>query len=148
MEIEFTECDIPIRNERTKALFPRGDIMNEERTHKELRCWWNVPFVDELSYAETGQIGVYVLDGATWDCPRRISEHQDVSEASAAASFYIRHSPIFRFFDEPYKPVAKVGHLLEMSSLINGKLGRPTEQELFDIMFSWLPEEANQPVEQ
>lgn len=41
-----------------------------------------------------------------------------------------------------------MGHLLEMSSLINGKLGRPTEQELFDIMFSWLPEEANQPVEQ
>lgn len=148
MEIEFTECNIPIRNERTQDLFPRCDIMNEKRDHDELRCWWNVPFVDELSYIETGLIGVYVLDGATWDCPRRISEHQTVSEASTAARFYISHSPIFRFFNEPYRPVAKVGHLLEMSSLINGKLGRPTEQELFDFMFSWLPEAACEPMEQ
>ncbi|MCW8328817.1 hypothetical protein MD588_08345 [Photobacterium sp. SDRW27] len=142
MEIEFTEQNIPIRNERTQEHFPRRDIMNEERDHDELRRWWNVPFVDELSYIDTGLIGVYVLDGATWDCPRKISEHKTMAEAASAAHFYHSHSSILRAFDEPYRPTAKVGHLLEMSSLINGKLGKPTEQELFEFMFKWLPEET------
>lgn len=141
MEIEFTEDNIPVRNEHNKHLFPRCDVMNEEREHEEIRRWWNVPFVDELSYIETGMIAVYVLDGATWDCPRKISEHSTVEEAASAAQFYRSYSSIFRAFDEPYRPTARVDHLLEMSSLINGKLGRPTEQELFDFMFKWLPKE-------
>ncbi|PSW22060.1 hypothetical protein C9I98_02000 [Photobacterium sanctipauli] len=137
--MNFTNCRIPIKQRDTEHLFPCADVLNENRTHHEIIEWWNVPYIDELVYEESGLIGVYVLDGATWDCPRKISEHDSFEEAVSAANFYIKHSPLLRRYHETYQPTAKVDHLLDMSSLIRGKMGRPTEQELFDYMFHWLP---------
>ncbi|MGF1701370.1 hypothetical protein L4D09_13810 [Photobacterium makurazakiensis] len=137
--MNFTNCRIPIKQRDTAKLFPCGDKLNEHRAHQEIIQWWNVPYIDELSYEETGAIGVFVLDGATWDCPRKISEHDTFEEAVTAANFYIKHSPLFRRYHEAYMPTAKVDHLLDMSSLIHGKMERPTEKELFDYMFHWLP---------
>lgn len=119
--------------------FPCSDTLNEQRHIEEIIRWWNVPFVDELRYEESGEIGVCVLDGATWDGPRLISEHATFDEAVAAANFYVSHSDIWRRFKEPYQPIAKVDHLIDMSSFIHGKLAKMDEKQLFDYMFHWLP---------
>lgn len=135
----FTRNGIPIRNRGNKDLFPQSDLLNERREHSDIKRWWNVPYVDELSYEEIGAISVSVLDGETWDGPRKISEHSTFQEAVAAANFYVSHSQWWRRYHEPYKRSANVGHLTDMSACIHGKIGKPTEQELFDYMFHWLP---------
>lgn len=123
--------------------FPCSDKLNEQRPYEEIIRWWNVPYVDELTYEESGEIGVCVLDGATWDGPRLISEHATFEEAVAAANFYVNHSDIWRRFKEPYQPLAKVDHLIDMSSFIHGKLAKMDEEQLFEYMFHWLPDVCN-----
>ncbi|KLV10453.1 MULTISPECIES: hypothetical protein [Photobacterium] len=138
--MEFTTNRIPVKNKETEPEFPCHDRLNEQRSKEELKRWWNVPYIDELYYEETGAIGVFVLDGSTWDNPRKISEHDSFDEAVSAAGFYVKHSPLWRKFDEPYEPTARIEHLMDMSPLIHGKLKKPSKEELFSHMFSWLPE--------
>ena len=64
--MDYTNCHIPVRNRYNKDKFPCSDKLNEQRCYDEIIRWWNVPYVDELAYEETGEIGVCVLDGATW----------------------------------------------------------------------------------
>ncbi|KLV03720.1 hypothetical protein ABT56_18080 [Photobacterium aquae] len=143
LAMDKTKCGIPIRNARYQERFPVGDTLNEKRSANELRRWWNVLFIDELHYFESGKISVCVLDSETWDEPRQISEHECFDEAVRAANFYLNHSDVWRRYDAPYQPIVKLGHLTEVEEYLDGSFKKPTEQELFEHLYYWLPKAEN-----
>ena len=136
--MDFTTCRIPVRCRDNKDEFPCEEKLNEFRNKAELKRWWNVPFIDELCYEETGAIGVYVLDSFSWDGPRQISTHESFDEAVNAVNFYITHSQLWRRIDEPYCPLAKVDHLIDHYASLTG-CKKPSPNEVFENLFYWLP---------